>query len=148
MRHHLDLPKESKLTVLFFDNEPWATLRMWVSPGVAGSCSKDCSVGWGNHRSCALSVGSIPCDPQSGDWAGGGENGLLCPQKEMRATSGHTNAFRGSWDTLGKEFSLPSRTSLSLQLSSLQRSAGQPLLPQSSPQCTRQHGHTLCSHHH
>lgn len=148
MRHHLDLPKESKFTVLCFDDEPWATLRMWASPAIAGSCSKDYNVGWGNYRSCALSVGSIPCDPQCGDWAEGVRMGYCAHRKGMRATSGHTSAFLGSWDTPRKGFSPPSRSSLSSQLSSLQRPAGQPLLPQSSPQCTHQHGHTLCSYHH
>lgn len=61
-----------------------------MSSHVAGSYSRIAVWGGGNHRSCALSLGSIPCDSQSGDWAEGVNMGC-CPHRDgMRPISGHT----------------------------------------------------------
>lgn len=83
MRHHLDLPRESKFT----DTELWAILRMQMSSGVVGSFRKDCSVGRGNHKIWDLSSGSNPCDPQSGDWVEWVRMGYCAQREGMRPTS-------------------------------------------------------------
>lgn len=79
-----------------------------------------------------MSLGSIPCDPLSGGWAEGARMDCCAHREEMRPTSGPTGCLPGFLGYPRKGFCPPSRASLSLQLSSLQRSARQPLLLQCS----------------
>lgn len=64
---------------------------MWVSSGVAGSYSKDCSMGWGKSQElCFVSWKCLPCESQFGDWAEGVRMGCCVHREGMRPISGHT----------------------------------------------------------